>query len=789
MAYEGLTAHIPAGLLGLNADENRLQRPVGSLVEAEGLVFEDGLLAKEPGARRIAALASPAPISCGFVGGLEHYGAIAVGQITSAADLTPVYIGAAITERGLPVPGDLTSVHSIPTALPLLKGDIVILTIARRSIQETSEARVLTLDGEDVTPFARSATVWATPSSLNVAGLTAWVLTAPRDLPAGVPIVVRVNSGTFFGRPVPMPGAQFRIQARVFRNLYSASPAATFATASDAQFLAPTLQTGVFPQLIFLGGITSGTAAQEMTVPFGFTHPVSNGPSTPAAPDNLLDPVSYSSWFSNTSPYGRIVGLLDWWGTPGAHHIITVAEKGTVSLSAPIVNGALPVSGSALVIGDTGTPVKTARLVPAGLEAAGRPRRVFLFADGAIPGVFPRTPVGSTTPTVPPAFAGAGDSSFWPDAPADWARLGSATLPADNSPINGTVVANRLAAWGNKNFPHAVYLSTPSDHTDFRTAQGALVLSTNSQVGERLYGGVNFQGLLVLWKFPRGIFLLDPSEPDTARWRIETKSEGLGCAPSPHAVLPLDDDVLFLAADGTFHLLSAIDTPFGLQSSDLGSLLNINKWVREHVNLQALDRVTSVWYSHKRTAYFALPPTGATQCQLLLKFDFNARDREGDGAGVKVSYSYRDTGDALALFRPVTSDYERPILGDAGVIYELDYGALSLKDNQPYVFRYRTPPLDMASVAPELRDTRKNWQFVEFVLEPAGDPGSTLTVDVYLDGRKTQTLAIPTTERRVRRRLTGSSYDIAFGVTGTHASSAKVLEHIIQFERAGEGPH
>lgn len=404
------------------------------------------------------------------------------------------------------------------------------------------------------------------------------------------------------------------------------------------------------------------------------------------------------------------------------------------------------------------TTARPGRFVQGGKEAAANNRKLFYFNGADVVQVLSGDAATTSDITSPPV---------------DWSST--------NQPLNGVIHRDRLVAWGNRNDPSRIYLSDPDDHEDF-TTPSAQSLRVASNVGERLIGGISFNGVLWLWKWPRGIFYLDDQPLNTSEWVIFTKSEAVGCAESPYAVLPIDDDVLFLAADASFHVLSAVDTLGGVKDSDLSSALGIDKWIRENVNLARLDQVTSVWYPNKKLALFGMPGTGESTNTLTLKFDFAGVDQ---GQPVKFSYSQRDGADAFTIFRD-SDTIERPLLGESGFIYLMDQDARN-KNDLGYTASYQTPHLDMSHIPNAgLEYRRKNWKALELVMDPA-DSG-TVTVQVYVDTVLQGTLSFDATQRRERKILqVGDGYTISLAVSNSTADEDfKILSHNIWFSVGNE---
>jgi hypothetical protein len=389
------------------------------------------------------------------------------------------------------------------------------------------------------------------------------------------------------------------------------------------------------------------------------------------------------------------------------------------------------------------------RFVLGGKEVTGQPRKLFWFDGRDVVQVLKATP-GTNTYTMADITK----------PPVDWSGC--------NQPVNGVFSSNsnRLIGFGNINDPHRIYFSLATDHEDFLTTP--LQLAIYSGIGDRLWCGVSFNGLLMFWKNPVGIFFVDDSDT-TGTPTIRIKSEGLGCAPSPHAVLPIDDDILFVAANGSFHLLSAVDSMAGTRASDLSYRLGISRWLRENVNLSRLNQIVSVWYRHKKQAFFAVPSAGSQSFvnDLVLKFDFGGADT---GSNVRFSYSRRDQPGALADRREPDT-IARPIEGEGAYVYLWDREARN-KNGAPYTGAFQTPFLDFTHVnagnAGNHRTRRKTYEHLEFVFEPSGS--GTLVVQPVVDGQPRGTpINFNPTLRRDRQRI-GVGDGHTFSVIGSEST-------------------
>jgi hypothetical protein len=443
------------------------------------------------------------------------------------------------------------------------------------------------------------------------------------------------------------------------------------------------------------------------------------------------------------------------------NRIITATTNGNIFKEKPLTLTTGNLDAVTLVSG-LNRAARPGKFVAGGKEAAAVNRKLFYF-NGVDP-----VQVLSGDGTTMAAIT---------TPPADW----SATANEGQQPISGLIHENRLIAWGNLNDPHRAYASDPDDHEDF-TSAATLSLRFRSDIGDRIWCAASFQGIFFVWKYPRGIFYLDDTDTDTSNWVVRAKSEAIGCAPSPYAALPIDDDVLFIAADGTFHLLTAVDALGGTRASDITRKLGLNKWIRENVDLTRLNQILSVWYPQKKLAVFTVPSLGSEVNDLTLKFDFSGVER---GLPLKFSYSTRDVADGLAIRRAPQGGPETPIIGQAAFVFLMDQEDRNA-NGVAYTGQYQTPHLDFSHIDPGLRDKRKLYEHLELLMEPVA--AGTLTVEVYVDGTLRQTLSYDATRQRQSKRLNvGDGFTISLRVTNsTLDEDFKVLSHLVYYKAGNE---
>lgn len=317
-----------------------------------------------------------------------------------------------------------------------------------------------------------------------------------------------------------------------------------------------------------------------------------------------------------------------------------------------------------------------------GGEAVGATRKLLMFTD---------------TNQVQITSGTSGTMADISDPAADW---------ASEYPLFGVQHAQRVFAGGNGSDPHRIYYTTTADHQDFA---GGGTLAVFPGEGDGIVGGVSFRGLLLVWKKPRGIYVIDTRDPTVANWSVQKLSGAVGAA-GPRCIVPKDNDILFLDPSGTWHLMSAVQDFGDLDTSDLGRLMDIRTYMRRNANIANLVISCGVWYADRSKAYYHIPQLGDSDtCGLRMVIDFS-----DDQFGPRFLPSTRDEGPALWLHRD--ADFlERPMLGDSdGFAWLLDEEDRD-KDGASYITEFETSNNDFSFLEPELGGSAKNGQFLEIV--------------------------------------------------------------------------
>ena len=308
--------------------------------------------------------------------------------------------------------------------------------------------------------------------------------------------------------------------------------------------------------------------------------------------------------------------------------------------------------------------------------------------------------------------------------PTDWA--------GDAQPSFGVIHEGRLFAGGNNNAPHTIYFSTMANHEDFADA-GSGIGQIFSGVGEGLIGGVSFKGYLVLWKYPKGIFIVDTADASPSGWRILQLTDKVGGV-AQGGILQLEDDVVFLDASGNFQSLGAVEAYGDVAAKNISAISEIGTWFSDNINLLHLDKVQSIWYSKKREAYFALPASGSTENTLSVVLDFNEQNK------IKFRESEKDRPLSLWLTEDSLDKIWKPYCGDlTGFVWKLDQDTKNV-DGGGYDSRFRTPPLTFDYIDKAIASKLKVGQFLE--VDYTSNATYFLSVDVYWDGEYRYTTAL-----------------------------------------------
>lgn len=806
MAAKSRFAGVPLGKEGMVARENRLLVTPSELLDAEGVTFEDHSVQKEGGAltldqagvsgtsRYTATLSASSSWFAGLAafksaGPIASVKAIGTGTTNSgtsvsisvpvggvaAGNLLAVWVGfspfsgdpvssyaftvtdaqgntySAATDQSTTVFGSEGQLFYTVVTTPLLAADAI--TVTKTSVAAPIVAVAHEFSGTFSSPLDADLTATGTGTSATVGPVSASQV--PVLLVAGVtasPTGTTFTAGATFtesaeaGTTGNSAQLAYRIDTTspVITSLYDWNPdlitAAAPGTASTVS--GSTAVTG------------SGLAAFTTRFSEGDSIQIGNETHRVVSVESDTALTTATPWLTtNTTVAFTFITL---------QRLILATSDGNIFAE---MNGNL----DAISVKSGLKPaLEPGRFVAGGKEAAANDRKLFYFSGRDVVQVIPSSTLAAVNLATPPT---------------DWS--------GDNQPVNGVIHRNRLCGFGNRNDPHRLYFSDPDDHTNF-TSAAAFNMRVASDVGTRIWNAVSFQGVLFVFKYPHGVFYIDDSDLDPTNWFYRAKSVSVGCAPSPYSVLSIDDDVLFMAADGAFHLLTAVSDFGGVRASNVSYALGISKWLRDNVNVGRLALMTSAWYQHKRLAMFGVPGSGSNANNLTLKFDFGDT-LQADGR-VKFSYSRRDRPAAYATRRETsaTDVVEKPIVGEGGSVFLLDRTerhkriSTSPAVDVAYTGTFRTPNVDYSHAEADLLGQRKMYEALELIFEPVST--GTVTVDVYIDLELRETLTLDATQSRHRVKINvGDGYMSSVKVTNdTLDESFKVLAVLLWVKPGNE---
>jgi hypothetical protein len=823
--YIGNVIPLPAGRAGMAARENRTLASPEELIDAQGVTFEERYIRKEAGVQTLATTSSTTPNFTGTFTVTEDWtarmyiytGAPGVAYVKSIGSVTGV-----TNPNGWTGNGTTSFTITVPTGgVPV--GDVVIVGFANNSNIDAnldvtvsdSRGNTWSYDGSPPKFIARARITTALAAGDTITITYAYVGGAPL-LPLCVAAVAdqytNVASNPYQNASSVVQGTSTSVDT------HNSTPAQTL-PALMIGFVTYDNTTSTFSAG---SGFTKRTEAQ-------LTNPPPAGQQVGIALASRIDTTSPTVtalhyWYSNaiiqsggtrkaaTTQGSTTVtgsGGTQWltgvgalriypgdtirlYGASGTeeHVVQTVMSDTSLFTDAPwsttfAATDYLVIRGPYFVFATAdgmlqAAPAFNYKTLATGLSVMGRPGK--FVVGGKEDGAQYRKLFYLNGFDVPRVFYGDGtevNSNAIASPATDWD--GTATNTGAR-PAVGVIHRDRLVlACPTGKDPHRLYLSSPTNHEDFVTAYQATTRRVRSDIGERIYGLASFQGVLWVWKYPVGIFYIDDSDLDPVNWVERTKSQAIGCAPSPYAVCPMDEDIIFMSATGAFHVLSAVDTLGGVRASDLSWHLGLNPWLRANMNLARLNQTLSVWYPNKKVALFSVPGAGSTSNNLMLKWDFSGVEY---GEPVKFSYSYQNVADALAIARD-TDGVWKPVIGETNTIKMLDRDARN-KDGQGYTASYQTPHIDFSTADPSLVWKRKLFEALELVMEPVSQ--GTVTVQVYVDGTLRQTLTFDATKKRDRKLLrVGDGYTISFKVSNSTVNDDfKILSHLVYFKVGNE---
>lgn len=415
-------------------------------------------------------------------------------------------------------------------------------------------------------------------------------------------------------------------------------------------------------------------------------------------------------WNLNALP-SPIVQIFDWWPDENNQRVIAVTQDGRVWRFTNPYNYSevTPVGAAPTVLKVTIPPF----IVSCGQEEAGNPRKLFIMTGN--------DPIQ--------VISGDGITRHNIALPAlDWSL--------NHQPYFGIVFLNRLWAFGNSNFPHLLYASNVENHEDFQTNGSVLFVNVFPGDSERLISGYNFKGRLMLFKYPKGYYFIDTSDPTAP---IPQKLGNSFGASSQGSILNVLDDLWIGNSTGTITSLTATNALGGLQQTDIIKSLKSYRYISEFTApLKGFDQ-KAIWYEAKKMAMFSYHSPSGMHIDRIFVIDFQS-------GKPRCTFVNKDIPSCLGLIK----DYqlvERPFYGSVdGFIYQMDQEDRNVGGNgennsggHGYTMNFQIPYLDFYFLDRSIAEINKNFDFLELSFEPTGN--WSLLADVYLDNVFSETVS------------------------------------------------
>lgn len=413
--------------------------------------------------------------------------------------------------------------------------------------------------------------------------------------------------------------------------------------------------------------------------------------------DGTVRKVGGASKYNSTAVTGTptIIGGHDWHPTSVLQRMIICTSAGKAYKDSG--DGTFPVT----LVSGLSTADATCQFVDGGEEASGNSKHLFMLTS--VNQVQVLDDDGTTMGAIS-------------NPAADW---------SSPYPIAGVIHEGRLWCF----MEHRAYYSDADDHENFSGGtSGSLPIYPGVGIG--IKQALSFKGLLVIFKYPRGIFLVDTSSVTLANWRVYPHSTSIG-VPSHQAALVVGDEIIFMSQTGTIHTLASTQRFGSLSSKTISDLANFDSFMRVNANLGQLGLVRAIYYENKKQVIFHVPAIGSSTNDAQILIDVS------DPQNVKFIWSMRDT--AASVWTRADSDgIDRPVIGDkSGFVWQLDQSNRS-RDGVGYAGTFQSAHTDLSFIDPKLATVRKNGKFLELLVEPKGNWD--LAVDIYWDNNYHETI-------------------------------------------------
>jgi hypothetical protein len=366
-------------------------------------------------------------------------------------------------------------------------------------------------------------------------------------------------------------------------------------------------------------------------------------------------------------------------------------SPGTVKINTAAMESGAAVRGcyDYWILGSAGSPTQK-RVVYVGSK---------IKADAA-DGVFSDIATSRSTTAVP-SFATFNDELILTDdsntPPLKWTGSGSASALGGSPPNFSFCVEHkgRLFAAGVPAYPSRLYYSDAFNHESGWI--NYITVGTND--GSGITGISSFKDSLIIFKGPKkgAIYVLQGNTPTD--YVLSTLRKNCGAAVWQNSIFQFQDDLAFIAADGSIQRLSAT-AAYG--DFSLGHLTrDISRWLTDNVVKSRLRKASCVNWESKGIIIAAYPINSSEYPNVILCMDY----RFGERPRFSIWNSYKDVC-VTACLAVDEDDASRQVVhlgGEDGFLRRLDADSYSIDETLAINAVVKTPTLSYGS--PQLMKT------------------------------------------------------------------------------------
>jgi len=202
---------------------------------------------------------------------------------------------------------------------------------------------------------------------------------------------------------------------------------------------------------------------------------------------------------------------------------------------------------------------------------------------------------------------------------------------------------------------------------------------------------------------------------------------------APNAVFSGLDDMLAGNASGTVTSYKATDSLGDIESADLFRAANMEQYLRANLSTAGIPYMHALYYEAEKQAFFTYRSTYQNYNDMLIVLDVNQPNP-------RVTFWNKGTPQCLALRKSING-ISKPMYGDKDGYVHLMHYEDRKEGSTAYEGAFRTAYTDFRELDPKLMSMQKNFDFLWIEFKEEGPHN--VNIDVFIDGRFIETIAIP----------------------------------------------